>query len=111
VIFIPQISISAIEYDNSDNGPVIHVYGRDEIGEVRRVDVHKFSPYFYVPFDSPAFRDPLPREIVKKDEEIYKFIGGGQCVRLHTKNPSDVRYVREKFGDYYEADEIGRAHV
>ena len=44
-----RIAINQVEYSNSPDGPVIHIFGRDEKGRATRLDVTGFRPYFYVP--------------------------------------------------------------
>ena len=43
------IAINQVEYSNSPEGPIIHIFGRDAGGLAHRIDVTGFLPYFYVP--------------------------------------------------------------
>jgi hypothetical protein len=43
------IAINQVEYSNSPDGPIIHIFGRDTGGAAHRIDVTGFLPYFYVP--------------------------------------------------------------
>jgi len=102
VIEIPKISINSIEYSNSDDGPILHVFGRDDHGEARRLDVTGFRPYFFALASSTGLNS-LTNDI-ERDDGTYVSIRGEECVRLYTKRPSDVRNVRDKFGTHLEAD-------
>lgn len=42
------IAINQVEYSNTPDGPIIHIFGRDSGGDAHRIDVTGFLPYFYV---------------------------------------------------------------
>jgi DNA polymerase I len=97
-----RIAINQVEYSNSPDGPVIHVFGRDERGKAVRLDVTGFRPYFYVPADQ-ADGTPLPYQVTLETGTRYQSIRGEPLRRLYTQRPGDVRDVRERYR-HFEAD-------
>jgi len=97
-----RIAINQVEYSNSPDGPVIHVFGRDERGKAVRLDVTGFRPYFYVPADQ-ADGPPLPYQVTPETGTRYQSIRGEPLQRLYTQRPGDVRDVRERYR-HFEAD-------
>lgn len=99
---MPTISINQVEYSSSDTGPTIHVFGRDETGTPRRVNVTGFRPYFYA---KVGHIDPnrMPQCATIDQSRLYASIRGEACARIYVTNPGDVRDIREKFA-HLEAD-------
>jgi hypothetical protein len=44
-----RIAIHQVEYSNTPDGPIIHIFGRDVHGTAVRMEVTGFRPYFYAP--------------------------------------------------------------
>jgi DNA polymerase, archaea type len=99
---MPSISINQIEYSTEDGLPVIHIFGRDDHGEAKRLDVTGFRPYFFVSTTSSALK-ALPSSVERDLTMDYTTIKGEPCTKLWVKSPSDVRNIRDKFV-HYEAD-------
>lgn len=97
-----RIAINQVEYSNSPEGPVIHIFGRETSGKAVRVDITGFKPYFYVPADQ-AESTPLPPQATLETGTSYRSIRGEQLRRLITQRPGDVRDVRERYR-HFEAD-------
>ncbi|MGA2121305.1 MAG: DNA-directed DNA polymerase [Methanoregula sp.] len=97
-----RIAINQVEYSNSPDGPVIHVFGRDAQAKAVRLDVTGFRPYFYVPADQ-AESTPLPPQVTLETGTTYCSIRGESLRRLYTQRPGDVRDVRERYR-HFEAD-------
>ena len=97
-----RIAINQVEYSNSPDGPVIHIFGRDAQGRAVRLDVTGFRPYFYVPADQ-AETVPLPPQATLETGTTYRSIRGEPLRRLYTQRPGDVRDVRERYR-HFEAD-------
>ncbi len=66
-----RIAINQVEYSNSPDGPVIHVFGRDVQGKAVRLDVTGFRPYFYVPAEQ-AESTPLPPQATLETGTVYR---------------------------------------
>ncbi|MDD1668810.1 MAG: DNA polymerase, partial [Methanomicrobiales archaeon] len=97
-----RIAINQVEYTNSPQGPVIHIFGRDANGVAVHLEVAGFRPYFYAPFEEVA-GNPLPSGIDVEADREYRSIRGETLTRLYTRRPTDVREYRERF-HHYEAD-------
>jgi len=97
-----RIAINQVEYSNSPEGPIIHIFGRNVQGKAVRLDVTGFKPYFYVPADQ-AETVPLPQQVTLETGTTYRSIRGESLRRLYTNRPGDVRDVREKYR-HFEAD-------
>ncbi len=97
-----HVAINQVEYSNAPDGPVIHVFGRDPEGRLRRIDITGFLPYFYVPEDQAASGSHDSRITVEPDTR-YTSIRGEPLRRLYTRRPSDVRELRERYR-HFEAD-------
>ena len=97
-----RIAINQVEYSNSPDGPVIHIFGRETSGKAVRLDITGFKPYFYVPADQ-AESTPLPPQATLETGTSYRSIRGEQLRRLITQRPGDVRDVRERYR-HFEAD-------
>ena len=57
-----NVGINQVEYSNTPDGPLIHIFGRDERGVAQHLQVTGFKPYFYVPADE-ADGKPLAQSI------------------------------------------------
>jgi DNA polymerase I len=96
-----SIAINQVEYSNTPNGPVIHVFGRNIRGEAYRLDVTGFLPYFYVPEEQVG--QIHPDQVTVEPDIIYRSIRGEKLKKLYTVRPGDVRDVRERYR-HFEAD-------
>ncbi len=97
-----RIAINQVEYSNSPDGPVIHIFGRDTTGKSFRLDITGFRPYFYVPAEQ-AQNIPLPPQATLETGTTYRSIRGEELRRLYTQRPGDVSDVRERYR-HFEAD-------
>ena len=95
------IAINQVEYSNTPDGPVIHIFGRDTGSTAHRIDVTGFLPYFYVP-EEQVGQIPPARVTVEPDT-LYRSIRGEKLRRLYTTRPGDVREIRERYR-HFEAD-------
>ena len=95
------VAINQVEYSNTPDGPVVHIFGRDTAGSSHRIDVSGFLPYFYVPEEQVG--QGLPDPVTVEPDTIYRSIRGEKLKRLYTVRPGDVRDVRERFR-HFEAD-------
>ena len=95
-----KLGVSQIEYSVLDNEPIIHIFGRTKDGVLRKIDVHGFRPYFYIPKEK-AFGLDDPR--VTGLEDGYFSIDQTELFKVNTKIPSNVKELREKF-NHFEAD-------
>ena len=95
-----EIDINKVEYSNSAEGPIIHIFGRDRKGVSERIDVVGFRSYFYAAVEDVEGKNNGNLEI---DKEDYRTIRGESVKKIFVKNPSDVREVREKY-QHFEAD-------
>ncbi len=96
-----SIAINQVEYSNTPDGPVIHVFGRNTRGEAYRLDVTGFLPYFYVPEEQVG--QIRPDQVTIEPDTIYRSIRGEKLKKLFTVRPGDVRDVRERYR-HFEAD-------
>ncbi|OPX65991.1 MAG: DNA polymerase [Methanoregulaceae archaeon PtaB.Bin009] len=96
------ISITQVEYSNTPNGPLIHIFGRDPDGGARHLQVTGFQPYFYAPVDQVRQRPPASHA-VPDWESVHTSIKGNRVVRLYTPRPTDVREARDQY-QHFEAD-------
>ena len=97
-----KIGINQVEYSNTPDGPLIHIFGRDEHGQAQHLQVTGFKPYFYVPA-AEADGKPLAQSITADRENTYYSIHREPLRRLYTQRPGDVRELREKY-HHCEAD-------
>ena len=95
------IAINQVEYSNTPEGPIIHVFGRDPGGLAHRIDVTGFLPYFYVPEEQVG--QAYPAQVTIEPDTIYRSIRGEKLKRLYTVRPGDVREARERYR-HFEAD-------
>ncbi|MGA9086524.1 MAG: DNA polymerase, partial [Methanoregula sp.] len=63
------IAINQVEYSNTPEGPIIHVFGRDPGGLAHRIDVTGFLPYFYVPEEQVG--QAYPAQVTIEPDTIY----------------------------------------
>ena len=52
------IAINQVEYSNTPDGPIIHIFGRDSGGDCPPDRCYRFSAYFYVPESRSATHIP-----------------------------------------------------
>jgi DNA polymerase, archaea type len=97
-----SIAINQVEYSNSPDGPVIHIFGRDAGRKAVRVDVTGFKPYFYIPADQAETTTLLSQASLEAGT-TYRSIRGENLRRVYTQRPGDVRDVRERYR-HFEAD-------
>jgi DNA polymerase, archaea type len=97
-----RVAINQVEYSNSPDGPVVHIFGRDVRGKAVRIDVTGFKPYFYIPEDQ-AGSVPIPGQGTLETGTSYRSIRGEPLRRIYTQRPGDVRDVRERYR-HFEAD-------
>ena len=97
-----NITINQVEYSNSPEGPIIHIFGRDVQGKAVRLDVTGFQPYFYVPADQVT-GTAHPSQVTVEPGTTYRSIRGEPLRRLYTQRPGDVRDVRDRYR-HFEAD-------
>jgi DNA polymerase I len=95
-------SINQVEYTNSPEGPIIHLFGRDEQRKLLHLEVTGFRPYFYVPVEQ-AERMDHPAMVEMEEGVTYHSIKGIPLRRLYTRKPTDVREIRDRY-EHYEAD-------
>jgi len=96
------VAINQVEYSNTPDGPIIHIFGRDVQGRAYRIDVTGFLPYFYVPEDQ-AVGTSHPSQVTVEAGTIFRSIRGEPLRRLYTIRPGDVRDIRERYR-HFEAD-------
>jgi DNA polymerase I len=97
-----QVAINQVEYSNTPDGPIIHIFGRDRLGIAVRIDVTGFRPYFYIPADQAGAMAHDSRITVEPDT-VYRSIRAEPLRRLYTQRPADVRELRERYR-HFEAD-------
>ncbi len=97
-----RIAINQVEYTNSSQGPVIHIFGRDVNGTAVHLEATGFRPYFYAPGEQVTAA-PVPSGIEVEPDHAYRSIRGETLCRLYTRRPTDVRDYRERYR-HYEAD-------
>ena len=97
-----RIGIHQVEYSVGPEIPVVHVFGRDASGRAVMVNVTGFRPYFYAPAGQVDGR-PLPPGVDVEPGTTYRSIRGEALRRLYTRNPGDVRDIRNDF-QHFEAD-------
>ncbi|MDD1672923.1 MAG: ribonuclease H-like domain-containing protein, partial [Methanomicrobiales archaeon] len=97
-----RTSINQVEYTNSSEGPIVHLFGRNELGKLVHLEVTGFRPYFYIPAEQ-AERMAHPPMVEVETGVTYTSIKGVPLHRLYTMRPTDVRDIRERY-EHYEAD-------
>lgn len=96
---MPEICVSAVEYSFRNDTPIINIFGRDKEGNVHRVDVVDYKPYFYVLSTQSSI---VPPELTI-DPLPYKSIKNENLIKIITKKPSDIRDYRDRF-THFESD-------
>jgi DNA polymerase I len=97
-----KITINQVEYTLSAEGPLVHIFGRNEAGTACHLQVTGFRPYFYIPV-SQADGTPHPAQVTVEEGATYTSIRGEPLRRLYTNRPTDVRDLRDRYLSY-EAD-------
>jgi len=109
------LSIFSIDYTERDDNAVIHLRGRNEAGKLRHVEVPDFEPYFFVPA-TPDVRDIADEQWnvvdITPHEKLtdHDALRPGHSIRedavmkVQTKLPKHVSYIRDEFESHYEAD-------
>ncbi|MBN2734138.1 MAG: DNA polymerase [Methanomicrobiaceae archaeon] len=97
-----KLAINQVEYSNSPQGTIIHIFGRGESGESRQIVVTGFRPYFYAPAEEVK-KIRVPEGAEADFSEHYKSIHGEELAKIFTPKPGDVRDMRESYR-HYEAD-------
>ncbi len=97
-----RIAINQVEYTNSPQGPVIHIFGREGNGSAVHLEVTGFRPYFYAPAEQVT-ATPIPSGVEVEADHAYRSIQGETLCRLYTRRPTDVREYRDRYR-HYEAD-------
>ncbi|MBT8507075.1 DNA polymerase [Methanomicrobiaceae archaeon CYW5] len=98
-----RLAINQVEYSNSPEGPVIHIFGRDAAGTAAHVQVTGFRPYFYATAERADGLPPHPKTEVDRDAS-FRSIRGELLRRIYTFTPGDVREVRDYYAPHFEAD-------
>ena len=97
-----RIAVNQVEYSNTAEGTVIHIFGRDESKAASEIVVTGFRPYFYVLRRDLDSRN-VPSGCEADTENEYKSIRGEDLVRIYTPKPGDVKTIREDY-HHFEAD-------
>jgi DNA polymerase, archaea type len=97
-----QISINQIESSNVSNGTLLHIFGRDKDGNLHKIDVSGYRPYFYAPLDQADTLPAIGESYVDIDR-IYYTIKGQELRRIYTVHPNDIREIRSRY-QHFEAD-------
>lgn len=100
-----EISINQVEYSNTLQGQVIHVFGRDRNRNSVHLRVTGFRPYFYAPVQEVDSIGPgmMPEGLEVETDKTYISIKGESLRRLYAPSPTEVGKLRENF-THYEAD-------
>ncbi|HUU75363.1 MAG TPA: DNA-directed DNA polymerase [Methanoregulaceae archaeon] len=96
------LAINQVEYSNTPDGPLIHIFGRTADKEAFHLQVTGFQPYFYVPLDQADDREHPPQVTVDRERE-FTSIREDALRRLITRRPTDVRDIRDNY-HHFEAD-------
>ena len=97
-----DLAINQVEYSNTPEGPLIHVFGRSANKEAFHLQVTDFRPYFYAPAEKVDGKDH-PDQVTVEAGTLYSSIRGEPLRRLYTKRPTDVRDIRDNY-HHFEAD-------
>lgn len=98
-------TIEQVEYSNSADGAIVHIFGRDKTGTPTKIDITGFKPYFYIPSKQASSLAAHDARVSIDYKTEYNSIHGEKMHRAYTKLPSDVRDVREKYS-HAEADVV-----
>jgi DNA polymerase, archaea type len=96
------VSVNQIEYTTVPKGAVLHIFGRDEIGNPHRIDVSGYRPYFYAPLKQSDMLQEIAGSHVDV-EKIYHTIKGQELRRIYVTHPNDLRDIRSRY-QHFEAD-------
>ncbi len=96
---MPEICVSAVEYSFRNDTPIINIFGRDKEGNIHRVDVVDYKPYFYALSNQSSLVPPN----LTVDPDVYKSIKNDNLIKIITKKPSDIRDYRDRF-THFESD-------
>ncbi len=97
-----ELGINQVEYSNTPDGPVVHIFGRTPDGTYAEVRVTGFKPYFYA-LQVEADNPPDYSIVTIDKSKIYHSIHGEALRRLYTVRPTDVRHERDRY-HHFEAD-------
>ena len=97
-----EVAINQVEYSNSPQGPIIHVFGRDVEGNSKHLRVTGFQPYFFIPLEE-AIEANHPPNAYPDIETEYVSIYGQPVRKVYVDRPSDVRDIRDKY-HHFEGD-------
>jgi len=95
-------TIEQVEYNNTRDGAIIHVFGRTPSGDATHLQVTGFRPYFYIPAEY-VDRGPVVQQITVDHEHKFKSIHGEALRRVYVRSPSDMRMLRDRY-HHFEAD-------
>jgi len=96
------------EYYEKSDRPIIYSRYRDEKGNLIEHTDRNYTPYFWVPKNSPdfQFRRAITRfptcRIVNQDQAIG--LDDTPLVKIEVESPFEITRMREQFGKSYEAD-------
>ncbi|WOF15687.1 DNA polymerase [Methanoplanus sp. FWC-SCC4] len=97
-----KIAINQVEYSNTVDGTVVHIFGREESGKAHQITVTGFKPYFYALKEQAE--SMAAQEGAEVDtENVSHSIRGEELLRIYTPNPGKVREMRESYR-HFEAD-------
>lgn len=97
-----KLAINQVEYSNSPEGTIIHIFGREESGDAHQIIVTGFRPYFYTTAKEAKTRR-IPDGTEAEFSNKFVSIRGEELTRIYTPKPGDVRDMREGF-THFEAD-------
>jgi len=97
-----EISINQVEYSNTPENPVVHVFGRDVNKKSVHLEITGYRPYFYALKEQAEKTANQPQVEVEPDTE-YVSIRGDKLSKIYTKRPSDIREVRDRY-THFESD-------
>ena len=98
-----DLAINQVEYTNTPEGPLIHIFGRSADKEAFHLQVTEFRPYFYAPAEMVDKKDH-PAIVTVDAGTLYQSIRGEPLRRIYTKRPTDVREIRDNYHHHFEAD-------
>ncbi|HJJ56349.1 MAG TPA: DNA-directed DNA polymerase, partial [Methanocorpusculum sp.] len=95
------IAINQTEYTSSAIGtPIIHLFGRTTDGIAHHLQITNFKPYFWV---HEADINNYKSDTIEISSETANSIKSEKLRKIYTKNPTDVRALRQYY-HHYEAD-------
>jgi DNA polymerase I len=83
--------------------PIIHLFCRGEDGKSYQIDVRGFRPYFFVP-KSASIPPDVTSKIIEIQNTNLKTLDGREVKKIVTRIPTDVKEMRDKFPETFEAD-------